>query len=128
MVGDVRKHSRPSAAQGDTSQAPAGANAPERAAVATRVAAPPMMTSMGDDVLGPGELFDLTGKVAVVTGASSGLGARWAQVLATAGADVVVAARRPGELAAVGAKIPGSLVVVGDVTSDEDRRRLVDET
>jgi NAD(P)-dependent dehydrogenase (short-subunit alcohol dehydrogenase family) len=83
---------------------------------------------MNDEVPGPAELFDLTARVAVVTGASSGLGARWAQVLAAAGAHVVVAARRRAELATVGATIPGSLVVPGDLTSDEDRRRLVDET
>ena len=83
---------------------------------------------MSRDVSSPAELFDLTGKVAVVTGASSGLGARWAQVLGAAGAHVVVAARRSVELAAVGASIPGSLVVVGDVTLEEDRRRVVDET
>ena len=83
---------------------------------------------MSRDVTSPAELFDLTGKVAVVTGASSGLGARWAQVLAAAGASVVVTARRSAELTAVGATIAGSLVVVGDVTLEEDRRRLVDET
>jgi NAD(P)-dependent dehydrogenase (short-subunit alcohol dehydrogenase family) len=83
---------------------------------------------MSHDVRGPAELFDLTGKVAVVTGASSGLGARWAQVLAAAGADVVVAARRPVELAAVGATIAGSLIVAADLTRDADRGRLVDET
>jgi NAD(P)-dependent dehydrogenase (short-subunit alcohol dehydrogenase family) len=39
-------------------------------------------------------LFDLTGRVAIVTGASSGLGARFVRVLNSAGARVVVAARR----------------------------------
>jgi 3-oxoacyl-[acyl-carrier protein] reductase len=40
------------------------------------------------------ELFDLTGEVAIVTGASSGLGERFAKVLADHGAKVVLAARR----------------------------------
>ncbi len=40
------------------------------------------------------ELFSLTGKVAFITGASSGLGRHFALTLAKAGADVVVAARR----------------------------------
>lgn len=39
-------------------------------------------------------MFDLKGKTALVTGASSGLGAHFAQVLATAGAQVIVTARR----------------------------------
>jgi len=42
---------------------------------------------------------DLTGKTALVTGASSGLGVRFAKVLAAAGARVVIAARRADKLA-----------------------------
>ncbi|MBK4998730.1 SDR family oxidoreductase [Pseudomonas sp. S31] len=46
-------------------------------------------------------LFDLTGKRALVTGASSGLGEHFAQTLAAAGAQVVVAARRVERLEAL---------------------------
>jgi NAD(P)-dependent dehydrogenase (short-subunit alcohol dehydrogenase family) len=42
---------------------------------------------------------DLTGKTALITGASSGLGARFASVLAAAGANVIIAARRTDRLA-----------------------------
>jgi 3-oxoacyl-[acyl-carrier protein] reductase len=44
------------------------------------------------------QLFDLTAQVALVTGASSGLGARFAQVLAAHGARVIAAARRTEKL------------------------------
>ncbi len=46
----------------------------------------------------PASLFQLHGRIAVVTGASSGLGRHFAQVLAAAGASVVVAARRVDRL------------------------------
>jgi 3-oxoacyl-[acyl-carrier protein] reductase len=51
------------------------------------------------------KLFDLTGEVALVTGASSGLGLRMAQVLAANGAAVVLVARRADRLEDVRSKI-----------------------
>jgi NAD(P)-dependent dehydrogenase (short-subunit alcohol dehydrogenase family) len=54
------------------------------------------------------ELFDLTGRVALVTGASSGLGVRFAEVLAANGARVVLVARRADRLEALRTKIVGA--------------------
>jgi 3-oxoacyl-[acyl-carrier protein] reductase len=51
------------------------------------------------------ELFDLNGEVAIVTGASSGLGARFARVLADHGAKVVLAARRVEKLESLAKEI-----------------------
>src|SRR5215472_345925 len=45
--------------------------------------------------------FDLSGKVALVTGASSGLGVHFARTLAAAGAAVAIAARRADRLTAL---------------------------
>jgi NAD(P)-dependent dehydrogenase (short-subunit alcohol dehydrogenase family) len=49
------------------------------------------------------DLFSLAGKTALVTGASSGLGAHFARTLASAGARVVLAARRVDALGQVAA-------------------------
>jgi NAD(P)-dependent dehydrogenase (short-subunit alcohol dehydrogenase family) len=69
------------------------------------------------------ERFSLAGKVALVTGASAGLGAGFAVALAQAGADVVLAARRRTGLEAVAAEIRtlgrGALAVETDVTDPE---------
>lgn len=56
---------------------------------------------MTEDFPLPNAAHDLTGDIAFVTGASSGLGRRFAQVLASAGATVIVAARREDRLADV---------------------------
>lgn len=63
---------------------------------------------------------DLAGTVALVTGASSGLGARFARVLAGAGAKVVAAARRTDRLEALQAEMTDSevLPVALDVTDE----------
>jgi NAD(P)-dependent dehydrogenase (short-subunit alcohol dehydrogenase family) len=67
-----------------------------------------------------GASYDLDGRVALVTGASSGLGVTFAEGLAAAGADVVLAARRVGRLEEVAARIRESgrraLPVACDVT------------
>jgi 3-oxoacyl-[acyl-carrier protein] reductase len=68
--------------------------------------------------------FRLDDRVAIVTGASSGLGARFAQVLAGAGATVVVAARRADRLEPLAEEIDG-VAVPCDVVESDDRERLV---
>jgi NAD(P)-dependent dehydrogenase (short-subunit alcohol dehydrogenase family) len=78
------------------------------------------------DVMSP---FRLDDRIAVVTGASSGLGDRFARVLHAAGAHVVVAARRTDRLEALAKDLGERVdVVTCDVTSDADCQRLVGST
>lgn len=74
--------------------------------------------------------FRLDGKVAIVTGASSGLGVGFAEALAGAGADVVLGARRVDRLEEVKGKITAMgrrcIAVRTDVSQVEDCTALVD--
>ncbi|KAF0970112.1 MULTISPECIES: SDR family NAD(P)-dependent oxidoreductase [Gordonia] len=76
------------------------------------------------------DLFDTTGKVVIVTGASSGLGVSFARGFAEAGADVVLAARRAEKLADTAAAVEAlgrkALVVPADVSDPEHCQRVVD--
>ncbi|MET0909028.1 MAG: SDR family oxidoreductase [Ilumatobacteraceae bacterium] len=76
----------------------------------------------------PLSLFRLDGKVAIVTGASSGLGARFARVLHGVGAQVVLAARRADRLESLAKELDGALVVPADLSDADDRARLVTTT
>lgn len=81
-------------------------------------------TSPAAQLPDPTNLFRLDGRVAIVTGGSSGLGARFARVLRGAGAEVVVAARRLERLQAL-AEETGAHPVECDISVDADVERLV---
>lgn len=68
----------------------------------------------------PRSLFDLTGKVACVTGASSGLGRRAAIALSAAGARVVTVARRKDALQSLAAEIGGDAACVAADVADRE--------
>ena len=76
-------------------------------------------------------MFDLSGKVALVTGASGGLGLHFARTLAAAGARVALAARRREQLeanvAAIAGAGPEAVAVAMDVTEPESVERAVAE-
>ena len=76
--------------------------------------------------------FKLDGKVAIVTGASSGLGVAFAKALAEAGADVALGARRVEKLEQTRELVEGTgrkaIAVATDVSKPEDCQALVDAT
>ncbi len=67
----------------------------------------------------------LSGRVALVTGASSGLGEQFARVLREAGADVVVTARRADRLEGLAGQL-GAVAVAGDISSAAHRQAVAE--
>lgn len=78
------------------------------------------------------DAFDLTGRTVIVTGASRGIGRTTAEVLAAAGANVVVAARTESALQSLVQEILRSggkaLAIRADVNVPEDTEMLVEQT
>lgn len=76
-----------------------------------------------DQHLSSPRAHDLQGKIAVVTGGSTGIGLAAVRELTRSGARVIAFARESAELRAV-AEIPGATAIAGDVTRAEDLERL----
>ena len=76
--------------------------------------------------------FKLDGKVAIVTGASSGLGVAFAEGLADAGADIAICARRAERLEDTRSKVEATgrrcIAVPADVANPDDCTRVIEET
>jgi NAD(P)-dependent dehydrogenase (short-subunit alcohol dehydrogenase family) len=103
----------------EATEAEVGKDSPQRI---TLVGETPMT---GVDVL---DYFRLDGKVAIVTGASSGIGRRLARVLHAAGAQVVVTACREDRLKGFCEEHNGAGYVAADLSDPQQMERLVDET
>jgi NAD(P)-dependent dehydrogenase (short-subunit alcohol dehydrogenase family) len=78
------------------------------------------------------QLFDLTGRVALVTGGSRGLGLQMAHALGEAGARVVVSARKPEELEGAVAQLKAAGIdaqwIAADCAKEADIHRLASDT
>jgi len=76
--------------------------------------------------------FDLTGKTAVITGSSKGIGRAIAEGMAEAGASVVISSRKPDPCLAVAAAIRAAggkaEAIPCHIGHDDQRRQLIDET
>jgi short-subunit dehydrogenase len=70
--------------------------------------------------------MEIAGKIVIVTGASSGIGAATARLAAERGAKVVLAARRTDRIAALAATLPDSLSVTTDMRDPVQIQRLMD--
>ena len=76
----------------------------------------------------PFQSFRLDGKVAIVTGASSGIGEQTAKLLSSVGANVVVAARRLDRLEKLSREAENIIPISCDVTNDNDCENLITTT
>jgi NAD(P)-dependent dehydrogenase (short-subunit alcohol dehydrogenase family) len=78
------------------------------------------------------QLFDLTGKTALITGGSRGLGLQMAHALGEQGARVVISSRKAADLEAATAELQAAGIdarwIAADCSKEEDIRRLADET
>src|SRR5262245_30372210 len=79
------------------------------------------------------KLFDLHGRVAIVTGGSKGLGEAMAAGLASAGAQLVVVSRKPDEIEATAKQLSADygqrvVPIAADVTQPADAKRIVERT
>ena len=79
------------------------------------------------------DLFDLTGKVAVITGSSRGIGRAIAEAMADRGAKVVISSRKAGPCeetaAAINEAHPGAAIAIpANISSKEDLQNLVAKT
>jgi gluconate 5-dehydrogenase len=71
-------------------------------------------------------MFDLTGRRALVTGSSQGIGFALARGLAAAGAEIVLNGRDPARLSAAAKAIPGAVALAFDATDHHAVRAAVD--
>ncbi len=78
------------------------------------------------------QLFDLTGKTALITGGSRGLGLQMAHALGEAGARIMLSSRKADDLEQAAAELQAAGIdarwIAADCSKEEDTRRLADET
>ena len=69
--------------------------------------------------------MNINGKVAIVTGASGGIGLATAKLLSSKGAKLALVARSKGKLEQLAKELPGSIAVPADLSKVEDVKRVI---
>jgi NADP-dependent 3-hydroxy acid dehydrogenase YdfG len=88
----------------------------------------PVAATLACGQYGVVDVWDLTGRTVIVTGASSGIGAATARLLHQSGAHPILAARRDDRLQSLSRELNGELAVPTDVTDRAAIARLVEAT